>query len=140
MLALALASSLTLVLTDVQRLPLDRGAVETATEAALHGSGLELRWGARGMSPPKAGRGSCRPSEHRVTRRREAYERGHLTCRGVVPPPSKCFSNSGRSHTRQYGPGHDRRIRARLSFTARRLRTTRSRLLRVRCAVSRLAG
>jgi hypothetical protein len=62
MLALALASSLTLVLTDVQRLPLDRGEVETATETALRGSGLELRWD---QAPAGAGR-LLRPGDVRV--------------------------------------------------------------------------
>lgn len=43
MLALALAT-LTLVLTDVQTLPLDEGALREATEAALAGSGVALDW------------------------------------------------------------------------------------------------
>ncbi len=45
MLALALAT-LTLVLTDVQRLPLESRELMAAAEAALGGSGLSLHWDA----------------------------------------------------------------------------------------------
>ncbi len=53
MLPLVLAT-LTLVLTDVQRLPLDRRVLRTATAAALAGSGVELEWDseAPGQSRP----------------------------------------------------------------------------------------
>lgn len=43
MLALAL-TTLTLVLTDVQSLPLDTGVLRAATETALRGSGVTLAW------------------------------------------------------------------------------------------------
>jgi hypothetical protein len=43
MLALALVT-LTLVLTDVQQLPVDERVLRSATEAALSGSGVVLRW------------------------------------------------------------------------------------------------
>lgn len=43
MLALAIAT-LTLVLTDVQTLPIDEAALQEATQAALSGSGVALDW------------------------------------------------------------------------------------------------
>jgi hypothetical protein len=52
MLVLA-ASALTLILTDVQRLPLARPALESAAAAALADSGLEPRWE---TAPPGADR------------------------------------------------------------------------------------
>lgn len=49
------AAALTLVLTDVQRLPLARPTLERAVAAALADSDLELRWD---TTPPGAGRPS----------------------------------------------------------------------------------
>lgn len=53
---LALAT-LTLVLTDVQRLPLDRSVLQAATEAALAGSGVEVAWDAQAPGESREARG-----------------------------------------------------------------------------------
>jgi hypothetical protein len=50
-------ATLTLVVTDVQRLPLDRSVLQAATETALAGSGAEVAWDAQapGESRPLRG-------------------------------------------------------------------------------------
>jgi hypothetical protein len=50
---LALAT-LTLVITDVQKLPVDYGALRVATEAALRGSGVAVAWESEAPSGSRA--------------------------------------------------------------------------------------
>lgn len=76
------AAALTLVLTDVQALPLSRPTVERAVAAALAGSDLDLSWDAE---PPGVGR-LARAGEVRIILLNEHPRRARELVLGAVLP------------------------------------------------------